>query len=198
MIEEAHKIIRDTIRKQTGSMKTPAQIDRALNRALFDYMIFLLKSNNNPQDIKRYIERVDADNGVPENMVREISISSEVDESEYEGEILSEKEFNDRRNSVLLAPEYTNPIARISGKEIEVLPVNGNYILTYYREPIECRYAYTVAENGRDIIFDPDNSIDLDCNKLAMSEVISRALLYLGISLENQSLVMEERIKDGN
>jgi hypothetical protein len=200
MIENAHKIIRDTIRKTLGSYVDPEQIDRALNRGLNDYVSGLLQQgvNAKPLPLTRYVKAVSVTNQIPEDFLKEITIISVADNTRYEGEILTEQEFYDRKNSVLVGPETEHPIARLysdnEGQKIEVLPAGGNYLLSYYRTPIECKFAYTTPDNRR-IVYDADNSVDIDCNVLALSDVISRALLYLGISLEAQNLVMEEKAK---
>jgi hypothetical protein len=200
LIQEAHEIVRDTIRKNKASYKSPEQIDRALNRGLTDYISFLMNPNtpSDSQPLTHWLEEQEI-NGTSatlnDNFFKESNIYSRVDGKEYEGDILSEQEFNDRANSYILGPMYEHPIARIIGRTIKFLPVDGNYVLSYYREPIKCKWAYTVAENQRDLIFDEENSVDLDCNRNSMSEVISRALYYLGISMEAQNLIMEEKGK---
>lgn len=199
LIEESHEIIRDTIRKNSASYKSPEQIDRAINRGLTDYMAFLLNPNT-PSDSQplTYWLKEQVVNGTSatlnEDFLRESNIYSKVDGKEYEGDILTEQEYNDRANSYIIPPTYEDPIAKIIGSEIRFLPVNGNYVLSYYREPIQCKWAYTV-ENNRNLVFDADNSIELDCNRTSMSEVISRALYYFGISMEAQNLIMEEKGK---
>ena len=200
MIENAHKIIRDTIRKTLGSYVDPEQIDRVLNRGLNDYVVSLLNQgvNAKPLPLTRYVKSVPVTDEIPEDFFKEITIVSVADNTRYEGEILTEQEFYDRKNSSLVGPETEHPIARLysdnEGQKIEILPVDGNYLLSYYRKPIECRFAFTTPDDRR-IVFDADNSIDIDCNVLALSNVISRALLYLGISLEAQNLIMEEKAK---
>jgi hypothetical protein len=200
MIEKAHKIIRDTIRKTLGSYVDPEQIDRALNRGLTDYISEILNQgvNAKPISLTRYVKSVPVTNQIPDDFFKEITVLSVADDTRYEGEILTEQEFYDRKNSKLVGPETEHPIARMysdtEGQKIEVLPEGGNYLLSYYREPIECKFAYTTPDN-RTIVYDPDNSVDLDCNVLALSDVISRALLYLGVSLEAQNLILEEKAK---
>lgn len=200
LIEEAHDIVRDTIRKNKAGYKSPEQIDRALYRGLTDYMGFLMQkgTSSETQPLTFWLKE-QVINGssatINEDFLKESNLYSKVDGKEYEGDILSEQEFFDRANSFILFPQYEDPIARIVGRNIQILPQNGNYVFSYYREPVQCKWAYTVAENGRDLTFDEDNSIELDCNRTSMSEVISRAIYYLGISMEAQNLIMEEKGK---
>lgn len=199
LIEEAHEIIRDAIRKNSGSYISPEQIDRALNRGVTDYMAFLL-SPDTPSDSQpltywlkeQVVNSTSA--SLESDFLRESNIYSKIDGKEYEGDILSEQEYNDRANSYIIPPTYEDPIAKIIGEEIQFLPENGNYVLSYYREPVKCKWAYTIVDN-RKFVFDEANSIDLDCNRTSMSEVISRALYYLGIGMQAQNLIMEEKGK---
>ena len=63
----------------------------------------------------------------------------------------------------------------------------------YYRDIIDCKFAYTSPTN-RNIVFDEANSIDLDCNSGALSDIVSGALAYFGISLEAQNLIVEGNV----
>ena len=86
---------------------------------------------------------------------------------------------------------------RIHGLEIDVDPAVEGAVLYYLRYPVKAKFAYT-SPNGRDIVFDSNNSIDLDWKPTAISEIISRALMYFGITLNDQSLTLEEQLKRGN
>lgn len=203
ILEQAHSLIRNTIRKSQGSYVSPEDIDLNLNRSLTDYVNDLLEQgmNANVQSLSRYIseENYGSNSSIkytlPTNFLKEITIQSRMNGSTYEGDILTDQEFSDRRNSYITPPEFTHPIARLVGESIEILPVQGNYTLTYYREIVDCKYAYTSPTN-RNIVFDEANSVDLDCNKGALSKIVSRALVYFGISLEAQNLVTEETISN--
>lgn len=212
LIQTAHDTIRRTVRKSLGSYVSPEDIDRNINRGLNDYVQFLLRpnANTNIQPLTRYIKRreyngiSESSHNLPDDFLKEINIYSKADDTEYEGEILKEQEFTDRRNNYITPPDTEHPIARLLGVsnnftngEIQILPVQGNYVLTYYRNIVNCKYAYTSPDN-RKIIFDEANSIDVDCNESALSEVISRALMYFGITMEAQNLVSEEQLKNGN
>ena len=196
LIQEAHDIIRDQIRKFKGAYQTPAQIDRALYRGLMDYFSSLLKSTDNVQKLNRYLKTVAHNTTgtftLPADFQREVQIFSLYTGKEYEGDILSEQEFSDRRNSEIIPPDYTRPIARIRGSQIEYLPADGNYVLSYYREIIKPVYAYDVSV--RDFVFDPDSSVELDVDASALNRVLVNTLPYLGIALNEESLLMEKQI----
>lgn len=58
LIQEAHSIVRDQIRKFKGAYQTPEQIDRALYRGLMDYYTSLFKTTDNVQKLNRYLKTV--------------------------------------------------------------------------------------------------------------------------------------------
>lgn len=212
LIEKAHKLIRGTIRKSQGSYVSPEDIDMNLNRSINDHVLFLLspKGNANNQPLSRYISRHSYSNpssneyGLPPNFLKEINIYSLADGNTYEGDILKEQEFTDRRNSYITPPDTIHPIARLLGTSdtypngvIEILPSQGNFIFSYYRTVNNCLFSYNSPDN-RSIVFDEENSVEVDCNEGVLSEIVSRALVYFGVSLEAQNLLSEEAIKNGN
>lgn len=199
MIQKAHDIIRDQIRKFNGGYKSPEQIDRALYRGLLDYYNTLFEGNNT-QRYNYYLTEfpcnISGSNrfDLPENFKEEENIYSLYEGGKHEGDILTDTEYLDRIDSTLLAPDLEHPIARIIGKKIEFFPSDsGNFVLTYYRVPIVPKYAYTTP-NGRDIVFDEPNSIEIDIRESGFNEVVSNALGYLGISLQEQGLLAEKNL----
>jgi hypothetical protein len=95
-------------------------------------------------------------------------------------------------------PVERDALIRISGSNILCDPATVTSIALYYLVyPITAVFGYTVAPNGRDITYNPATSTDLNWKPTALSEIVSRALMYLGISLNEQSLIMEEKLKRG-
>lgn len=96
-------------------------------------------------------------------------------------------------------PVERDALIRISGSEVLCDPVTVTSLAMYYLVyPIVGVFNYDVAANGRDIIYNPVGSVDLNWKPTALSEIVSRALMYLGISLKEESLIMEEKVKGGN
>lgn len=204
MIDLAHNIIREQIRKYRAAYKTPEEIDNALYRGLIDFYNGLFKSQQNSQQVSRYLKEqtcnVTSTNvfALNSDFNRPVTINSTVSGQIYEGEILAENEWLDRKNSFILAPTLQQPIARIVGTNIEFYPADaGNYKLVYYRSPVQPKYNYTVAVNGRDITYNPSGSVDVDVNPSALNDVIVRALGYLGVSLNDQGLIVERQLNGG-
>lgn len=192
MIELAHSLIREQIRKYNGGYKTPPEIDNALYRSLLDFYNELTQRRSRYLDEEQYnisgTNRFD----LPEDFSKAVNVFSLVGAKRHEGDILTEIEFADRINSYILAPDVQNPVARIIGSSIDFYPEDaGNFVLSYYRTPFMPVFGYTVAENGRDIIFDADTSVELDIDPTDINTVVRRSLFYLGVSLQEQGLVME-------
>ena len=204
MIDLAHKIIREQIRKYRAAYKTPEEIDNALYRGLIDFYNELFRSKQNSQQVSRYLTEqvcnITSTNvfALNSNFNRPVRITSTVGTNVHEGEILAENEWLDRRNSFILAPTLQQPIARIIGTNIEFYPGDsGNYRLVYYRSPTQPKFNYAVAANGRDITYNATGSVNVDVNQSALNDVIVRAIAYLGISLNDQGLLVERQLNGG-
>jgi hypothetical protein len=204
MIELAHKVIREQIRKYRAAYKSPEEIDNALYRGLIDFYNDLFKSKQNSQQLSRYLkEQVCNISGtnifdLEADFHKPVNVISVVGGFPYEGDILSETEWLDRIKSLIIPPTLQNPIARIIGDKVEFYPSDaGNFKLVYYRAPEKPVFAYTVDVNGRDITYNPVGSVDLDINEPAFDDVVVRAIGYLGISLSDQGLLVERQL-NGN
>lgn len=201
MIEIAHSIIREQIRKFNGGYKSPEEIDNALYRSEIDLYNSFFYPLINKEEASFYLKEqscnISSSNVFDLNAdySRYAIIKSLVGSNIYEGPVLEENEYLDRVNSLILAPDLENPIARIVGKKIEFYPSDaGNFVLSYYRSPSVPKYGYNVAGNGRDITYDAGTSTDLDIRESSLNTVIVRALGYLGISLEKESLLIEKQV----
>jgi hypothetical protein len=119
--------------------------------------------------------------------------------AKFENQKVFIKPFTD--NAVLnyyAFPVERDALIRISGQDVVCDPSTVTQLALYYLVYPEVGvFGYDVAGNGRDIIYNPANSTDLNWKKTALSEIISRALMYLGISLNEQGLIMEEKLKQG-
>jgi len=200
VVELAHKIIREQIRKYSGGYKSPEEIDNALYRGLMDFYNSLFFPKINSQELSRYLKEqvcnISSSNifSINPDFNKPVIIKSVVGANTYEGDILEEREYLDRVNSVILTPDLEHPIARIKGNEIEFHPSDaGNFIFSYYRSPIAPVYAYTTP-GGRNIVYNPVGSVDLDVNPNSLNGVVVGALGYLGISLKEEGLLLEKQV----
>jgi hypothetical protein len=204
MIQLAHSIIREQIRKYKAGYKSPGEIDNALYRGLLDFYNSLDKSDRDSQQLSWYLFEmpcnISGSNSftLPATYGSPAAIYSIVSGARKEGDILAENEYLDRIQSLIIPPTLTRPVARIIGKQIEFYPSDaGNFVFSYYRAPVEPVWNYTVAANGRDLIYNPTGSIELDVNPPSLNNVIVRAMGYLGVSLKDESLLLERQI-NGN
>ncbi len=84
----------------------------------------------------------------------------------YEGQILEDREFIDRKNSVIIPATVTNPIARIHDNQIQFYPVptgpnTYSFTLPYIKFNPVARYSV----DGNDLTFEfKPTSYDLDIN----------------------------------
>lgn len=204
MIELAHKVIRQQIRKYRAAYKSPEEIDNALYRGLIDFYTDLFKAPSKSQRLSRYISEqacnISGSNkfALEADFYKPIGVISIVGSDQYEGDILAENEWLDRKNSLIIPPTTTKPIARVIGSDVEIYPSDpGNYKLVYYRIPVKPVYAFTVDGNGRDITYTSSGSVDLDIDASAFDDVVVRALGYLGVSLNDQGVLVERQL-NGN
>tara|TARA_R110000772_G_scaffold261411_1_gene379871 strand:- start:72 stop:683 length:612 start_codon:yes stop_codon:yes gene_type:complete len=200
VIELAHKIIREQIRKYRAGYKSPEEIDNALYRSLIDFYNLLFMPKINSQELSRYIKEqvcnISSTNSfsLAPDFNKPIIIKSNYVGNVYEGEILEEREYLDRINSAILTPDLEFPIARILNGNIEFFPSDaGNYIFSYYRSPVKPKFNYTVPD-GRNVVYTSVGSIDLDINPNSINNVIVGSLGYLGISLKEDSLLLEKQV----
>jgi hypothetical protein len=95
-------------------------------------------------------------------------------------------------------PVERDALIRISGNDIVCDPATVSGLAFYYLTyPREATFGYTIASNGRDVVYNPSTTTELNWKQTALSEIVSRALMYLGISLNEESLLIEEKMKKG-
>lgn len=149
--------------------------------------------------------------------------------NQYEGQILEDREFLDRKNSKLVPPSEELPIARVHDDQIEIYPSptgvdtynfilpyikfnpvaryypsGGNLIIEfkpasfslnvdawYYRPPALATATYGAPVNGVQAI---TVTQDLEWNEQAFPEIATRALTYIGITINNQIVAQLESI----
>lgn len=75
-----------------------------------------------------------------------------------------------------------------------VYPKNiGQVIFTYLREPIFPKWAFTVVNNRP--VYDPINSVDLECYDISVNEIVFIMCSYLGINLRESELIQYSEMK---
>jgi len=221
LIEDLHDFIRGTIKKNYGGFVSPNDIDRAINRAqfdlfdqlvknykkteLFDYdHIFLKQSNfsitNNDNGVKS-LSSIDA------NFIEAITFYyKDSSNNLHEGNLMKWDSFIDRKNSSIVPPIISTatsdfkPIATIYDGQIEVAPrpPSGtyNFVLLYFKKPTNGVYGYT--ESNGVITQNQSASTDLDWDERSFSDIVNRALTYLGFPIKDAEIIQAESIIDNN
>ena len=216
-ISDAHDFIRSIIKKNKGGFVSPKDIDRAINRGVADWMSAAIskyhKTGKFEYDhlfVKRATLSVTPSNSgvldVPADYIEGLTIyHTNADSVLVEGTIYSWDEFLEIKNSSILAPDRAYPAATIyldssDNPKIEFAPVpttgTFSYTFVYMRKPAAALYNFTTS-NGN-ITFNPSGSVDIDIADRYYSDIIGRALMYLGITLENGTIAGTEAMMDAN
>jgi disulfide oxidoreductase YuzD len=220
-IKDAHDFIRSIIKKNKGGFVSPGDIDIAINRGVSDWMNAALykyqrtgKFDYDHLLVKKKIFTV-----APSTSIQSINQDDYVQgltiyikdgtNSPKEGTIYDWDRFLEIKNSAILAPNTIYPAATVFIQEessvnvpkIEFAPVppSGStyeYTLVYMRRPKKGVYAYTTS-NGN-FTYASSGSVDIDIDERYFSDITTRALMYLGISLKDADVASTEAMKDNN
>lgn len=220
LIKDAHDFIRMQIKKNKMGFVSPEDIDRAVNRGVSDWMSAVVykykKTGKYAYDhllVKRVTYSVTAGNGVytlPTDYTEGLTIYVLNNGVLLEGTLYNWDEFLEVKNSKILTPDLSYPAATIyvedvsgtaTGKiEFAPVPTSGTYTYTfvYMRRPVAAVYKYTVS-NGN-IVYDTGNAgiVNIDLDDRYFSDIITRALMYLGVSLHDSDIASIEGMKDVN
>ena len=216
-ISDAHDFIRSIIKKNKGGFISPKDIDRAINRGVADWMSAVITKYRNTGKfeydhllVKRVQLSATVGNSaildVPADYIEGLTIyHTNADGVLIEGTIYSWDTFLEVKNSSILAPDRAFPAATIyldsSGTariEFAPVPTSGTFLYTfiYMRKPATALYNYSTS-NGN-ITFNPTGSVDIDVADRYYTDIITRALLYLGITLDNGNIAGTEAMMDAN
>jgi hypothetical protein len=215
-INEAHKFIRSILKKNKGGFASPADIDMYLNRAVSDWISAVVfkykKTKKFDYDhllTKRTTFTVAVGGGIvtlPTDYLEGLTIYLTVSGNLIEGTLYNWDEFLEVTNSKIITPTTSYPAATIfldsaNAAKIQFAPVPTSgtyeYTLVYVKKPDVAKYTFT-STNGN-IVFDATQSfIDLDISDRFLGDIYARALMYLGVTLDNPLLIQTEQIKDAN
>jgi hypothetical protein len=216
LIKDAHDFIRMQIKKNKLGFVSPEDIDRAVNRGVSDWMSAVVykykQSGKYEYDhllVKRTTYPVTASNYVqvlPTDYTEALTIYVNNNGTLIEGTVYSWDDFLEVKNSKILTPDLSYPAATIyvedvsgvaTGKiEFAPIPISGTTTFTfvYMRRPVTAVYKYIVT-NGN-ITYVNENSVNIDLDDRYFSDILSRALFYLGISLHDADIAGIEGAKD--
>lgn len=218
LMKDAHDFIRMQIKKNKMGFVSPDDIDRAINRGVSDWMsavVFKYKRTGKYEYdhllVKRAPYSVTAGNSglvdVPADYTEGLSIYVMNNGVLTEGTIYSWDEFLEIQNSKILAPSLDYPTATIyvdnSGNaklQFSPVPTDGStysYTLVYMRKPAKGVFGYSITSSGN-ISYNSGTTTNLDLDDRYFSDILTRALMYLGISLNDSATAQTEAVKDAN
>jgi disulfide oxidoreductase YuzD len=220
-IKDAHDFIRSIIKKNKGGFVSPGDIDIAINRGVSDWMNAALykyqrtgKFDYDHLLVKKKIYTVSSSTSIQsiaqDDYVQALTIFiKDGTNSPKEGTIYDWDRFLEIKNSAILAPNTQYPAATVFVQEessvnvpkIEFAPVPASgttyeYTLVYMRRPKKGVYAYTTS--GGNFTYTSTGSVDIDIDERYFSDITTRALMYLGISLKDADVASTEAMKDNN
>jgi hypothetical protein len=216
-IKDAHDFIRTIIKKNKGGFVSPGDIDRAVNRGVSDWMSAVIykykrtgKFDYDHLFVKKKTYTVTPSTGTQAinltDYVEALTIYLKVSNKMIEGTVYNWDKFLEFQNSAILEPSTSFPVATIFVSEANVqsiqfspVPLSDSYeyTLMYMRKPIKAFYAYTTDNKGN-IVFNQTDSVDIDIDDRYFTDIVTRALMYLGISLRDGDVANSEAMKDNN
>jgi len=105
----------------------------------------------------------------------------------YPIKMTNEDERSNKLNSQIDPPLPTAPLGEIvAPRTIRLYPANNNYIgsVSYMRRPKKPVYGYSIV-GGRNIVYDPINSVQLEWRDTDINMILIKALLSVGINLSD-------------
>lgn len=223
-IVDVHEFIRGTLKKNYGAFVSPGDIDRAVNRAqwdLFDKLVDNYRDSDEFEYDHLFLKRQSltlssADNGIkilPSDYSSMVGFYfQDASNNLHEGELMKWDSFLDRKNSSIAPPtvatsatdDTIKPIATIfnngTDKVIEFAPrpSSGSYtfVLLYFKQPQDAELLF--SESDGNIVVAASGHTDLEWDKRAFSDIVTRALMYLGFPIKDSETIQLESVRDSN
>lgn len=218
LMKDAHDFIRMQIKKNKMGFVSPDDIDRAINRGVSDWMSAIVfkykKTGKYEYDhllVKRASLSASVANGgtldLPADYTEALTIYVDNGGVQTEGTIYSWDEFLEFQNSKILTPSLSFPIATVymdsagaAKIQFSPVPTSGThaYTLVYMRKPAKGVFGYSVDGSTGTIVYNSGTTTNLDLDDRYFSDILTRALMYLGISLGDANTASTEQMKDVN
>lgn len=211
------------IRKERGAFYTIEESVQLIDRAQLGYYndiipryatSQIIKDTLEPFKTKLEFDELTTDNGkvyiYDPTYLNLLSFTIKY-ESDFNGRIIyypvkmiNEDELADKLNSQIDPPSITAPIGELlTDKDssnqtiyyIQLYPeFPNNGFLYYMRRPVSPKYAYTVID-GRVIVYDAANSIQLEWRDVDIDAILLKALSSIGINLSDQEVSQFAELK---
>lgn len=219
-IKDAHDFIRSIIKKNKGGFVSPGDIDIAINRSVSDWMNAALYKYQTTKKfdydhllVRKKVFTVASTTSVQsiaqDDYVQALTIYLKDGTNVNEGRMYDWDRFLEVKNSAIIPPSISEPIATVFVAEessvnvpkVEFAPVPPSgttyeYTLVYMRRPKKGVYAYDTS-NGN-FTYKLSGSVDIDIDERYFSDIMTRALMYLGVSLKDADVASTEAMRDNN
>jgi hypothetical protein len=199
-IEGFHSDIRSVLKKYNSAFVSPEDIDKAINKSCIDILNIIIqeykKSNGQfktDQDLLLY--HTFSGTATVRTLPSDVFQVSTVFIGEFEGDLLPDRVFNNRVNSVIVPPSATKPIATVynlaGARTIQILPSSSDHRIKYWKNPTTCVYAFTVSSGV--VTYNPTGSVDIDFPMSEYTRLFARALTYLAPSAKDPEAAQLEQ-----
>lgn len=219
-IDEIHDFIKDLARKERDGFIADEEIDMYLHRSQMECFREYFKLYGETQEIHDAMipfkatwqfTKVDTPNGLityPDDYVHllEISITgydNVLGQTLTPVRYVNEDQLANAVGSALRKPTATKPVGVDKGKKnadgiydtyTQLYP-KQEYAgeMLYIRQPLKPKYSYT--QEGRVITYDPITSIQLEWSEPYVSNIVAKAVMYLGLNLDDKDIVQFGQIE---
>ncbi len=166
----------------TGQFQPDTTITKITSSTSFEVSIAPITTIQSGASIRVFESRVYLD-----MLDMEIVFTQNGRETYYPVKMTNEDERSNKLNSQIDPPLPTAPLGEIVAPiTVRLYPANNNYIgsISYMRRPKKPVYGYSIV-GGRNIVYDPINSVQLEWRDTDINMILVKALLSVGINLSD-------------
>lgn len=198
-IELIHNDIDSQIKKHNSAFLRPLDKDLAINKAQYDVLDLIIteyESNQRRSSADQDLLKLHTFTDVAEErtLPSDVYKLSTVFLGDAEGDLLDDKHFNDRLNSVILPPSVSRPIATVyndGAAKIRILPAANTHKIKYWKVPVTAVFAYTQTDGV--VTYNPTGSVNVGFPMSEYTKILNRTLFYLGIPSVNADVANLEK-----
>jgi hypothetical protein len=198
-IELIHNDIDSQIKKHNSAFLRPVDKDLAINKAQYDVLDLIIteyESNQRRSSADQDLLKLHTFTDVAEErtLPSDVYKLSTVFLGDAEGDLLDDKHFNDRLNSVILPPSVSRPIATVyndGAAKIRILPAANTHKIKYWKVPTTAVFAYTQTDGV--VTYNPTGSVNVGFPISEYTRILNRTLFYLGIPSVNADVANLEK-----
>lgn len=194
-----HNDIDSQIKKHNSAFVGPKEKDFAINKAQYDVLDIVIteyESGQKRSSADQELLKLHSFSGAAEEraLPTDVYKLSSVFLADAEGDILDDRHFNDRLNSIILPPSTSRPIATVYNDgtaKIRILPSASTHKIKYWKVPVTAVFNYTAADGV--ITYNPTGSVDVGFPMSEYTRILNRTLFYLGIPAVNADVANLEK-----